>query len=105
MARSVSLDDALADDEEATSERKPTARSTGRKTKEPARPVKLTIELEPELHRQLKRFALLEAEDASLASIIRAAVVVMGKNERYAKAVINEAVNQKRRRGVSPGSA
>lgn len=104
MAKAVTLEDALADEEQREQTPAPAAPAAAAPKQEVRGDagggrVKLTIELEADLHRQLKRFALLEAEDASLASLIRAAVVVMSNNERYAKAVIKEAVNQKRRRG------
>ncbi|HVW41009.1 MAG TPA: DUF2274 domain-containing protein [Amycolatopsis sp.] len=105
MAKSVSLDEALRNDEDqqqpTVADVVPDARGKkgAKAVDDIVKPVKLTIELEPELHRRLKRFALLDAEDASLASLVRAAVVVMGENERFAKAVIREAANQRRRRG------
>lgn len=93
MGKEVSLDDAIGDN--VTALKAPTTRETasrtssstaGRRRTRPTNPVKLTIELSPEQHRELKRFALLEAEDASLADVIRAAVDVLN-DPKVAKAV------------------
>lgn len=89
MARERSLDDVLGDDVPASKAPAPARKvspSAGRRRTRPTNPVKLTIELSPEQHRELKRFALLEAEDASLADVIRAAVDVLD-DPKVAKAV------------------
>lgn len=94
MARERSLDDVLGDDVPASkapaparkAAPRPVSPSAGRRRTRPTNPVKLTIELSPEQHRELKRFALLEAEDASLADVIRAAVDVLD-DPKVAKAV------------------
>lgn len=99
MARRTTLEEALESDEEAATSsgtHKPAVRTA--KAKEPARPIKLTIELDQELHMRLKSFALLKAGDASLANIVRAAINVMDENQRFAKAVIDEATRLKTRK-------
>lgn len=109
MARGISLDEALADDSDnaGTSTAKPAERPALRTVsvprnkggrRRPTNPVKLTIELDPEQHRKLKTFALLQAEDASLAEVIRAAINVLDAHPRLAKAVIDEAAKMKRQR-------
>lgn len=101
MAKNVRLEDLMGDDEPA--------KSTSRRleavdTEADESLVKLTIELPASLHRTLKSFALMKADDASLAEIIRAAVSVMDANERVGKAVAKEAAKLKsqRRRGPAP---
>lgn len=99
MARRTSLEDALGDDEAGS----PAPVRQLRRASEPAEPIKLTIELDPELHKKLKTFALLKADDASLADVIRAAIVVLDEHATYAKAVVKEAsrlkdVKRERRR-------
>lgn len=105
MARSISLDEALeGDGDQEASTSKTDKRSVRAVTKgkgarrRPTNPVKLTIELDPEQHRKLKTFALLKAEDASLAEIIRAAINVLEDHPRLAKAVVEEAARMKRQR-------
>jgi hypothetical protein len=87
MAKKISLEDALGPDEDtspATSapgasihpisdgrRGAKTSRKTGSTT------TRLTIDFDVELHRALKSFALLKADDASLAAIVRAAIAVL----------------------------
>lgn len=87
MATRTTLGDALAGDEEAAN--KPHTVKVAGKADE-GKVIKLTIELAPALHRTLKSFALLKADDASLADVVRAAISVLDKNPKLAKAVIDE---------------
>lgn len=108
MARGISLDEALASDgEQETStsktDKRPALRTVAASKskggrRRPVNPVKLTIELDPEQHRKLKTFALLKAEDVSLAEVIRAAINVLDEHPRLAKAVVDEAARMKRQR-------
>ena len=104
MARGISLDEALAgdgDQETSKTDKRPALRTVSKSKggrRRPTNPVKLTIELDPEQHRKLKTFALLKAEDVSLAEVIRAAINVLDEHPRLAKAVIDEAARMKRQR-------
>lgn len=60
--------------------------------------VKLTIELEPATHRKLKTFALLKADDASLADVVRACITAVDKDETVAAAVTEEVERLKAQR-------
>lgn len=92
MARNVSLSDAMAGDEQpSTTSTKAAGKQSTKQNKQPAKPVKLTIELDPELHRSLKSFALLQADDASLADIVRAAISLADNDTKFAKTLGNEA--------------
>lgn len=88
MATKTSLSAILGEDEERDSS--PT-KSTQARSRKASEPIKLTIELDPELHKRLKTFALLKADDAALADVIRAAIVMLDEHTTYAKAVAREA--------------
>ena len=103
MARKATLGEALGGDEEpgTTATARPTTKTPQRKTtgrSRPAQPIKLTIELSSEQHRALKSFALLQADDASLAEVVRASIAVLNDNQKFAKAVIDEIKRSKQTR-------
>jgi hypothetical protein len=80
MAQRTTLAEALGHDEDAP---KPRTRAPKVGAKAPAarrrrsKPVRLTIDFDPELHRALKSWALNEADNASIADVVRAMIAVL----------------------------
>jgi hypothetical protein len=97
MANRTTLSDALSDDEDVQPEDEASEQAS-EKVAKGIPPVKLTLEFERDLHTKLKTFALLKADGASLASLMRAAAVLLERDTRFGNAVIKEAKKQKGRR-------
>jgi hypothetical protein len=100
MAQRRTLDEALEPDEEVQATTRRTA-APQPKPDDSGAVVKLTIEVTPAQHLKLKSFALLQAGDASLANIVRAAINVMDDNPKFGKAIADEAARMKAERRAS----
>lgn len=100
MANKVKLGEAMAGDEEENPAAKdqPAAQRFSSSAPVKEKPVKLTIEITPDLHRRLKSFALLQAEDATIADIVRATIHLCDSDEPFAKKVAKEAARIKAQR-------
>lgn len=79
MARRTTLNEALGHDEDVvpiTRSQRGTNASTTSRTRR-TKPVRLTIDFDPALHHRLKSWALNDADNASIADVVRAMISVL----------------------------